>query len=259
MLLIQEYKKEPIKLRPETPKVGIEKPIKLQNEDNNYIDHMLLKSIKNEKKNINPIINNIERQNSFIRNKSETNLNRSKSVHDVSNIVSNIITPPILENKKDSILSEYLDGLAEIQSIKPLKVNNRILSARIQKPLSNQFRPNTASMNKIQDKNFMKFKQNRPFTAMNKNNNVINININFYNIEVKEDKLINPTPVKNLLYMNKNEEFMNFNKEIKSRPQTGKFNLFADKAKKSNFVFKELLKNMEVRTPNKLTINDLKL
>lgn len=99
---------------------------------------------------------------------------------------------------------------------------NRLLSSKIRKEIKNKFelRPNTASVNRViypsvSASQFGKFSDNkpqkvhtsRPFTAVNQAkrsdgmNNIINININVYNVE-PNDLYLNPNPVKNLLYVN---------------------------------------------------------
>lgn len=113
----------------------------------------------------------------------------------------------------------------------------RLLSAKVRAP--NKFRPNTASNNKIlvsspifksnenlsnllsneneNQKNHVypsiqNLKPSRPFTAINRKNdgltspnqnNVINININFYNVDMNP-RYIKPTPDKHLYYINDN-------------------------------------------------------
>jgi hypothetical protein len=184
-----------------------------------------------------------------------------------------VVLPPYINTKtsmnksrEDAKLKEQpVDLFDNIPTLKPLsKINTRILSARLPKDKGfiNKLRPNTASMNRIENK-IIKNNPTRPVTAMNRkpfgggnNNNVINININFYNF----DEQVKPTPVKDLLYVNTNvTKTDDFFKDIKDRPQTGKFRSSLMSAIKSNgFVFKEIIKALDIdKETKKLTINDL--
>lgn len=181
------------------------------------------------------------------------------------------------------------------------QLKQRLLSSRQYKsPLRN--RPNTASMNKILINNIassysnLNFNKNdkskgRPLTAIHNlkndnNNNIINININVYNIDLNT-RYLNPAPEKNLIYLNDN--LFNKNRKeiqnemiipvISNRPHTGKIehanikkfstmspkiiSMIESKNKNPNssgFIFQEILKNIDSSRSKKekLTIRDLK-
>jgi hypothetical protein len=222
--------------------------------------------------------------NQFLKN-SKMNSRQNAEREKTRSLKQNTTTDFKLTNKKDTVvLPPYINtkeieksrddktqpkdnkldifrNFDNVPTLKPFsKINNRILSARIPKDkvFLNKLRPNTASMNRIENK--IAKNTSRPVTAINKqpfgNGNIINININFYNF----DEQVKPTPVKDLLYVNtKAPKSDDFFKDIKDRPQTGRFRSSIMSAIKSNgFVFKEIIKAIEIDKDNKkLTINDL--
>lgn len=90
---------------------------------------------------------------------------------------------------------------------------NRLLSSKARKSVSkSEFRPNTASMNRniiseVKREENANLKAVRPMTAAVKGKsnekNIINININFYKIDLNQ-KYFDPASTKSLLYINKN-------------------------------------------------------
>jgi hypothetical protein len=166
-----------------------------------------------------------------------------------------VSTNKTIEKSKKHEADDIFENVPILRPISHSKLNNRILSARLPKDKGfiNKLRPNTASMNRIENKILKN--TNRPVTAINKPSNIINININFFNF----DEQVKPTPVKDLIYMNTNTKSDDFFKDIKNRPQTGKFrNSILSAIKSDGFVFKEIIKALENEKENKkLTINDL--
>ena len=94
----------------------------------------------------------------------------------------------------------------------------------------------------------------RPMTGMNSKSNVMNININFYNIDMNKRFLapnINPLNVNDI--NNDNEDYNKNNKIINSS------NVNLDDYKNSNeFIFQKLIRAFQDINSKKLTINDLK-
>jgi hypothetical protein len=262
---------EPVKIQPIVE-------VKSQNFDNPEDDELFNHFLKNNK---------INSSSKLQSDRDKANKSVQHSLRDIKNLSAkkdSVVLPPYITTPNRSFMTKSLtkneiaiikdnsfkkedepDMFENVPILKQLsqnKLNNRILSARLPKDKGfiNKLRPNTASMNRIENK--VVKNTARPVTAMpnrlrnpSLGNNIINININFYNY----DDQVKPTPVKDVLYINSATRGDEFFKDIKNRPQTGKFkNSLLNAFKSNGFVFKEILKALEVeKESKKLTINDL--
>jgi serine/threonine protein kinase len=216
---------------------------------------------KKSKGEFNNLIQNVENfmihtdedEDNFFREKPV----QIKSIKDEKNISNaplvsprSFINSPKDKKEKPTIKIESLENAFKNDSNM-----KRLLSAKVRAP--NKFRPNTASNNKIlvnhhifksnenlsnllsneneNQKNHVyptiqNSKPNRPFTALNRKNdgltspnqnNVINININFYNVDMNP-RYIKPTPEKHLYYINDN--LVKKSLETKNQPDVKKDN-----------------------------------
>lgn len=283
-------------------------------------------NLEKEKETIIKIENSVESKSNLNNNKnislnnSPIHESNSRNKHSSNKIIS-LDEVKSVEGGCDRILVNDNYNLNENQPMK------RLLSSKLRNP--NRFRPNTASNNKILANNhnlgsnfnfnsnenvkntgtkneYPQIKSSRPFTAFNKgrnqnndlkidNNNVINININFFNIDMNQ-RYIKPNPERNLIYINdslfKKEKKANNsgsslppftgrdnltvkgidsrNPSVSNRPQTGRVtqnnraashNCNNGKKSENELFFNKILKAIEGLNNNhkrQLTIDDLK-
>lgn len=266
------------------------------NNNNKFVESLNMKRLKS---------NNIISP----RIKPLVNLNKEDNKNFIQQVDNFMITEENLSELSLDKINNKLENIVETNNniIKETNLNNkqRLLSSKLRQTggfkSATSFRPNTASNNKIIPNlqilnnnnnlnNHIKAALNtaRPFTAFSNNNfnnrnknNIINININVYNVDPNV-KYLNPTPVKDLLYINeafstnnnKNNKDCNYNNDIINnnntkykRPKSVRDakslvtnGLFKDN-KNNGFLFQHILKTFDDRDDNKqakLTIQDLK-
>lgn len=194
------------------------------------VPNFVIENKQSTKGNKNPISKESSRENLHKPQPSDRLSSRKPSI---SNIKAEILSPNgvlSVENSPKKIKEDHLFFPLDMGSNTKGIFNskNRLLSSKVRKSVDKRsdFRPNTASMNRnlvnhnlgTRSEDFfcgngnssgdiMKNKPSRPLTAAVKDNqkekNIINININFYKIDLNQ-KYFDPTSTKNLLYINEN-------------------------------------------------------
>ena len=253
----------------------------INNIDNNYMSN----SSSNNDRNIK---NNISKREIIIKNNHDKKQAKKDKEEIESKIVENenILFPNLQLNKVSSVkdANHTINKQLNYFDIDKRKINNIINNNKIyshggteilMKPKKNrpfssgQFKPN--SNRKIVstfNKNFMnnefslnncihkKLNSGRPSTGFkpNFNNNIMNININFFNIDMNRRFLapeINP--------LNSNENEINRDNEIKNNNNNYSSNINLKNFKNTNeFIFQKLIKAIQdINNEKKLTINDL--
>ena len=248
----------------------------INNIDNNYMSNSSINNDKNSKREI--IIKNNNDKKQTKKDKEEI---ESKIIEN-----ENILFPNLKLNKVSSVkdanktINQQLNFVdIDKKKINNIINNNKIYSHRgteiLMKPKKNrpfssgQFKPNTnRKIVSTFNKNFInnefslnnninkKINSGRPSTGFkpNFNNNVMNININFFNIDMNRRFLapeINP--------LNSNENEVNREKEIKKNIYNCNSNINLKNFKNTNeFIFQKLIKAIQdINNEKKLTINDL--
>ena len=237
------------KEKKEENKIGINKY--KSNNNNNIKDEKKLKmptdtniqliSINNK----NIIINNINHNNYIQGQKNVKKYNRQNSESKNKTEKKNNILFPDLKLKKSSSIKDT----SNINKNNDEVVQNKLMNhPKRQRPFSSGgvFKQN---MNK-------KISNGRPLTSIKSrsgNNNVMNININFFNIDMNRRFL---APEINPLHSN---EIENIEKNEILKKNESKSNINLNDYKNDNeFIFQKLIKALQdINNDKKLTINDL--
>ena len=189
-------------------------------------------------------------------NKISSEKHITNTINSTKNSISNSINSKHNGNK-NKILSQKNQFLMKPKKTRPFS--------------SGQFKPGS---NKNQDSTFnrkylnnefclnnnirKKFNSGRPSTGFksNYNNNVMNININFFNIDMNRRFL---APEVNPLFSNDNEHYKdNNNDNIKSKIEYGNNINLKDYKNTNEFIFQKVIKAIQdINNQKKLTINDL--
>ena len=227
----------------EKPKVSL---IQIQQKEKNSIekvDNFILNEDVFNKKHSHASKNNISSNNLSHR---QVNNQASKRNDDEG---KNILKFPELSTPKIEIstgqnIQEQLGGFKRILSSQCPRNHTPSISNR----------PFTASTNRVLPPH-VKSRTSRPMTASQMNrNNVINININFYNIDMNK-RFLNPNS--NPLELNQYNPDISL---LNSLPQTNKLNinsLLNQKNINNDFIFDKIIKTIERSRTNKpLTIKD---
>ena len=236
------------KKKKEENKIGINK---YKSNNNNIKDEKKLKmptdtniqliSINNK----NIIINNINHNNYISSQKNVKKYNRQNSESKNKTEKKNNILFPDLKLKKSSSIKDT----SNINKNNDEVVQNKLMNhPKRQRPFSSGgvFKQN---MNK-------KISNGRPLTSIKSrsgNNNVMNININFFNIDMNRRFL---APEINPLHSN---EIENIEKNEILKKNESKSNINLNDYKNDNeFIFQKLIKALQdINNDKKLTINDL--
>lgn len=165
----------------------------------------------------------------------------------------------INENEDDFNVdnAQVINPALRVKSIEyikaPRELGGNMLSSPFNRPLSSRvlFRPRTANVNPSQMPHMINPRTTRPITALHSKpvqNNIININLNFFN--VGEDKKVGLQ--KTLVYIN--EKLVGINKDM-NQPKSMKFQDYINKTTTEDFVFKRILRSFS-KEHKKFTIKD---
>jgi len=227
------------------------------NKDNNNKDNNINENINNDN-NINNNNNNNNIKNTEKIKKNDFN----KILTNENNVYINNISDNININKENKYINNI--KFPNLNSNPKSKTNStRVLSA---KPLRKINKPFSSTNTRFNQNNFIEnnilLKQkplNRPLTGIrkinNNNNNVINININFYNIDMNQ-KFLTPNLKRT---NNMNEENDLFKMENKYKDPFISLKEFTSSNKSNEFLFNKIIKTIEESKgiKKRLTINDL--
>ena len=225
--------------------------------------------------NNNIIINQIKNNRFFpstIPNKSSSISRLTKNTTKTSKVKSNNILFPDLKLKKNSstkdrTFREINNNFIKNNSYNEQKIfSQKIISQKHRRPYSsgkfnqnyNRNMANELNINNNSSCNPKKTNNGRPLTGFkptfNNNSNVMNININFYNIDMNRRFL---APEINPLNSNDIENFTEKNELLKRGGFKNYINL-KDFQNNNEFIFQRLIKTLqEINNDKKLTINDL--
>ena len=182
-----------------------------------------------------------------------TNNNIINSISNNVNVIKNKNHNNIYSQKNQILMKQKKSRPFSSGQFKP-NTNRNIGSTFNKNLLNNEFNLNNNNVRK-------KFNSGRPSTAFKPkyNNNVMNININFFNIDMNRRFL---APDVNPLYSNDNEynsdNTNNNNDNIKSKIIYGNNINLKDYKNTNEFIFQKLIKAIQdINNQKKLTINDL--
>ena len=253
----------------------------INNIDNNYMSNSSSNNDKNTK-------NDTSKRELIIKNNHDKKQTKKDKETIESKIIENenILFPNLKLNKASSVkdanhtLNKHINFDIDKNKINNIINNNKIYSQKgteiLMKPKKNrpfssgQFKPNSnRRIVSTFNKNFMnnelslnnnmhkKLNSGRPSTGFkpNFNNNVMNININFFNIDMNRRFL---APEINPLNSNENESNRD-NNDIKKNSNIYNSNINLKNFKNTNeFIFQKLIKAIQdINNEKKLTINDL--
>ena len=225
--------------------------------------------------NNNIIINQINHNQFFpstIPNKIINHTKIYKNIRKISDIKptakENILFPDLKLKKTSSTKDTSSNREINNKFIKNNKSSeNRIFSQKLvnpkrQRPFSSGIFKQNLNKNITNDlntnNNIKRLNINRPLTGFKPkpsyNSNVMNININFYNIDMNKRFL---APEINPLHSNEFENFQEKNDGIKRGGSKSNINL-KDYQNNNEFIFQKLIKALQdINDDKKLTINDL--
>ena len=170
---------------------------------------------------------------------------------------------PDLKVKKNSPTKDVNNKLNKNNNQNENKIfSQKLANSKRQRPFSSgvfkqHINKNISSNNNNNNINIKRL-NNRPLTGFkptfNNNSNVMNININFYNIDMNRRFL---APEINPLHSNDIENFKEKNEVIKRGGSKSNINL-KDYQNNNEFIFQKLIKALQdINNDKKLTINDL--
>ena len=225
--------------------------------------------------NNNIIINQIKNNRFFpstIPNKTKAISKLTKNITKNSNTKNNNILFPDLKLKqnlstKDKTFRETNNNFKKNNSYHEQKIfSQKVISQKHRRPYSSgKFNQNIQrnfenelNINNSSNYNIKKSNNGRPLTGFkptfNNNSNVMNININFYNIDMNRRFL---APEINPLNSNDIENFAEKNEVLKRGGSKANINL-KDFQNNNEFIFEKLIKALQdINNDKKLTINDL--
>ena len=219
--------------------------ISKQNKDNNElnIDNKNINMI-----NINNKKNNIEKNNIIEEN------------NNIENSQEKININPLNKNGPINLKFPNLDKQFKLNNQIPINLNGykRILSSKYQKSKTQTSRPYTANYNKILSPQKDINQKFRPMTGLKHHsqmsNNIINININFYNIDMNR-KFLAP----NIHSYHDKNNYEIIGRHNKKRPLSqANINLKEITNGTNEFIFNRIFKTLEeAKGIKKLTINDI--
>ena len=225
--------------------------------------------------NNNIIINQIKNNRFFpstIPNKTKAISKLTKNITKNSNTKNNNILFPDLKLKqnlstKDKTFREINNNFKKNNSYHEQKIfSQKVISQKHRRPYSSgKFNQNIQrnfenelNINNSSNYNIKKSNNGRPLTGFkptfNNNSNVMNININFYNIDMNRRFL---APEINPLNSNDIENFAEKNEVLKRGGSKANINL-KDFQNNNEFIFEKLIKALQdINNDKKVTINDL--